>query len=56
MKHKRLLFSDRRLGKDMPRTPFKDSNGATISECRRKLPDRRMIKIQGEWVDEIVIS
>ena len=56
MRNKRSEFSNRRQNDEMPRVPFKDSNGATISECRRKLPDRRMIKIQGEWVDEIVIS
>ena len=26
----------------MPRVPFKDSNGATITRCRRKIPDRRI--------------
>ena len=56
MKHKRLLFSDRRLRKDMPTAPFKDSNGVILKECRRKIPGRRMNKIQGEWVDKIVIS
>ena len=55
-KHKRLLFSDRRLRKDMPTAPFKDSNGVIVKECRRKIPGRRMNKIQGEWVDKIVIS
>ena len=54
MKHKRLLFSDRRLGKDMPRTPFKDSNGATIKECRRKIPDRRINSMHGVWIEETV--
>jgi len=48
MKHKRFLFSDRRLRKDMPITPFKDSNGATIKECRRKIPDRRMGRARAE--------
>ena len=55
MKHKRLLFSDRRLRKDMPTVPFKDSNGATIMECRRLIPDRRMNSKHGEWIEEIVI-
>lgn len=48
MKHKRFLFSDRRLRKDMPGFPFKDSNGATIKECRRKIRDRRISDIQVE--------
>ena len=55
MKHKRLLFSDRRLGKDMPSFPFKDSNGATITESRRRIPDRRINNIHAEWVNEVVI-
>jgi hypothetical protein len=55
MKHERLLFSDRRLGKDMPKVPFKDSNGATIAESRRKIPDRRINNIHAEWINEIVI-
>ena len=55
MKHKRLLFSDRRLGKDMPSVPFKDSNGVTIKECRREIPDRRLNNIHAEWSNEVVI-
>ena len=46
MSKKRYQFSDRRYKKDMPRVPFKDSNGATIKECRRKIPDRRIGNIQ----------
>ena len=42
MDDKRTQFGDRRQSKDMPRVPFKDSNGATINECRRKIPDRRI--------------
>jgi hypothetical protein len=56
MKHKRLLFSDRRQNADTPSFPFKDSNGVTIKECRRKIPDRRINNIQAEWVEEILIK
>ena len=56
MRNKRSQFGDRRHKADMPRVPFKDSNGATIKECRRKIPDRRLGNIQVEWIDEIVIS
>jgi len=56
MSNKRSKFGDRRQSEDMPTVPFTDSNGATIKECRRKIPGRRMIKIQGEWVDEIAIG
>jgi hypothetical protein len=38
----------------MPKVPFKDSNEATVKECRRKIPGRRMNRIQGEWIDELV--
>jgi hypothetical protein len=46
--YKRHLFSDRRHRKDMPITPFKDSNGTTINECRRNIPDRRISGIPAE--------
>ena len=39
----------------MPRAPFNDSNGATVKECRRKIPDRRIDNIHAEWIDEVVI-
>ena len=39
----------------VPRVPFKDSNGATITECRRKIFDRRIHSIQAKWIEEIVI-
>ena len=35
----------------MPRVPFKDSEGATIKESRRKIPDRRAGNIQVDWTD-----
>lgn len=54
MRNKRFQFGDRREKKDI-RFPFKDSNGATITQCRRKLPGRRMIRTQGGWMDELVI-
>ena len=56
MRNKRFHFSDRRQNINMPRVPFKDSNGATIKECRRKIPDRRIGNIQVEWIYEGVIS
>jgi hypothetical protein len=56
MRNRRFQFGDRRQNEDMPRFPFKDSNGATITECRRKIPDRRINNIQAEWVDEVVIG
>ena len=56
MKNKRFQFGGRRQNNDMPGVPFKDSNGATINECRRKIPDRRMDNIQGERVPDIVIN
>jgi hypothetical protein len=55
MRNKRFQFGGRRKSEDMPRFPFKDSNGATIKECRRKIPGRRMNHIQGKWIDELVI-
>jgi hypothetical protein len=55
MENQRFQFGDRRQNEVMPRVPFKDSNGATIMECRRKIPDRRIGNIQVEWIDEGVI-
>ena len=45
MRNRRFQFSNRRHKNDMPSVPFKDSNGATIKECRRKIPDRRICNI-----------
>ena len=36
----------------MPKVPFKDSNGATITESRRKIPDRRLCNMQAVLADE----
>jgi carbon storage regulator len=55
MRNRRLQFSNRRHKNDIPRVPSKDSSGATIKACRRKIPDRRT-SIQVERIDEIVIS
>jgi hypothetical protein len=41
VRNRRLRTSDRRHNNEMPKVPFKDSNGATIMECRRRIPDRR---------------
>ena len=55
MKNNRLRKNDRRQNNVMPSFPFKDSSGATIRECRRKIPDRRISKLQAEKSDEIVL-
>ena len=54
MRNKRFQFLDRRENNDMPKVPFTDSDGRTINECRRRIPGRRMVKIQGKWIDELV--
>ena len=56
MRNKRSEFSNRRQEYVMPGVPFKDSNGAIIKDCRRKIPDRRINNLQAEWIDEIVIQ
>jgi len=56
MRNKRFQFGDRRQNGDMPGVPFKDSNGATIKECRRKIPDRRTDNTQADRINKIVIS
>jgi hypothetical protein len=56
MEANRRRNDDRRQNADTPSFPFKDSNGVTIKECRRKIPDRRLNNIQAEWVEEILIK
>jgi hypothetical protein len=51
MRNKRFKFSNRRHNNGKPGVPFKDSHGATISECRRKIPDRRVDGIQAAMVN-----
>jgi len=46
-------FGYRRQNSDMPGIPFKDSSGTIIWGCRRKIPDRRIGKIQYERVDAL---
>ena len=55
MKNRRAQDSDRRHDRVMPHAPFKDSNGATIKECRRRIPDRRHSHIKAEWIDEVIL-
>ena len=40
----------------MPAVPFRDCNGLTIFEDRRKRPDRRLNNIQAEWVNELLLG
>ena len=56
MANKRFQFGDRRQNNEMPRVPFKDSNGKLILVCRRRIPDRRLHNIEAEWIDEVVIK
>jgi len=51
MENRRFQFMDRRLGRAMPRIPFKDSKGAIIKANRRKIPNRRIYDINVEWGD-----
>jgi len=45
VKNRRAEYAKRRQHNGMPRVPFKDSMGATINECRRKIPDRRINRV-----------
>jgi carbon storage regulator len=42
MRNRRIRFPDRRQNNVIPNITFKDSNGATVKESRRKIPDRRI--------------
>ena len=54
MDDKRTRVADRRQNKEMPRFPFRDSNGVVVKECRRKNPDRRIGNIEAEWLSDAV--
>ena len=56
MENKRFQVGGRRENNVIPNFPFKDSNGVTVKECRRKIPGRRMIMIHGKWIDELGMS
>jgi len=51
VREKRVRRGDRRQGKQMPRVPFRDSDGETIKESRRRTPDRRAGNIRMKWTD-----
>jgi len=55
MNHIKPRLGDRRSFSVMPRVPFKDSHGATITECRRKIPDRRLYIIYDERFSEAAV-
>jgi len=56
MAHFKSRSGDRRKNKVMPRVKFKDSNGITISACRRRKPDRRIGNIEAELISEATVS
>lgn len=56
MRMKRYKFRDRRKNPDKLTAPFKDSNGVTIQECRRKIADRRKDKMQAQWIDQMMAN
>ena len=51
LKARRIQVADRRHNIDMPKVPFKDSNGATITRNRRKIIDRRLSNLRRDWLD-----
>lgn len=47
---------NRRLFSGVPQFPLKDSNGATIRECRRRVPDRRIDRVRAEMINDAMFS
>jgi hypothetical protein len=45
MRERRINTEDRRQRSEMPRAPFKDSDGNTVVLDRRYFPDRRISHI-----------
>jgi len=56
MPNRNFQVHDRRRTATMPAVPFRDCNGLTIFEDRRKRPDRRLNNIQAEWVNELLLG
>lgn len=52
MEDHRIRRGDRRQNKGKYRLPFRDSDGVTVKECRRKIPDRRIGNIEAELCSE----
>ena len=50
--NKRFWLGDRRQNNVTLSFPTRDSNGAIMKECRRRIPDRRIANIQVEWINE----
>jgi hypothetical protein len=49
-KERRIRSEDRRQCRmEITGVPFKDSNGATVREDRRLMPDRRLNSVAVEW-------
>lgn len=49
-------LGDRRKFSARPGVPFKDDDGVTLMECRRKIPDRRLYVIYYDRIKDNVIS
>jgi len=56
MNHIKPRLGDRRKIGLLPKAPFKDGNGATIKECRRKITDRRLYVIYEEEISEVAVN
>jgi hypothetical protein len=56
MKPAEIQPGSRRRFNGMPQFPFKDSNGATIRECRRRVPDRRIDRDHAERINDAMFS
>jgi len=54
VENRRFQFIDRRDDREMPKVPFKDSNGAIIKENRRRISNRRLDDIPLDYFDRFV--
>jgi hypothetical protein len=55
-KNMRFQSGNRRLFSGVPQFPFKDSNGAKIRGCRRRVPDRRIGRVRAEMDNDAMFS
>ena len=56
MKVMSLQPGNRRQFSGMQQVPFEDSNGVTIRECRRRVPDRRIDRVRAERINEAMFA
>lgn len=53
MKERRKQTRDRRSYRHLPEGPFRDSNASFVISDRSRTPDRRIAKIEVDWLEDL---